>query len=101
MTRKQKTQRIIGIILLVTLILPVIVLSIPATYTEIVFYTNPASGLVESEYNEITYTPLVELLRAVDGTFGDISFLVVYAGLFALAVWLIVHSARRRLKDRG
>jgi len=85
MTRKQKAQRIIGIVLLVVLLVPVVILLRPATYVDYF-----------PVYTEHTYIPLVELLRTVDGTFDDVSFLAVYAGLLALAIWLIVRSTRYR-----
>lgn len=85
MTKKQKAQRIIGIVLLVTLLVPVIVMLRPMTYVDYF-----------PVYTEYTYIPLIELLRTVDGTFDDVSFLAVYAGLLALAIWLIVRSTRYR-----
>ena len=102
MNRKGKTQRAIGIVLLITLLVPVIMLSVSQTRTEIVFHEVRGPGMVtmiEPEYIEITYTPLVALLHTAKATFTDISFFVVYIGLFVLAVWLMVHSRRYKLKE--
>jgi hypothetical protein len=97
MTRRQKAQRIIGIVLLVVLAIPVVVLSIPATHTHIVLHESGGiPNIVTSEYVTVTYIPIIELLRTVDGTPDDVSFLAIYVGLFVLAIWLVVHSTRYR-----
>ena len=100
MSRKGKVQRVLGVVLLVVLIAPVIMLSIPRTYTELVFYETPMGpGLgdwITSEYVEVTYIPLVDIVRNSAITSIDIVFFVVYGGLFALAIWLMVHSRKYR-----
>lgn len=99
MIRKQKVQRAMGTILLVALIVPIVVLSVPATHTALVLSTDPETGLVKPVYIDVTYTPLIKLLGTVDGTPDDVSLLAVYAGLFGLAVWLIARSARPKVKE--
>ena len=99
MTKKQKAQRIIGVVLIVALFVPLVIMSIPVTYTEIVFSVDPATGITKPEFIDHTYIPLAKLLRTVDGTFDDVSLLVVYAGLFVLGIWLVVRSPRNRLKE--
>jgi len=97
MTKGQKAQRIIGIVLLVVLAIPVVVLSIPATHTDIIWHESGGiPNIITPEYVTVTYTPLIELLRTVDGTPDDVSFLAIYVGLFVLAIWLVVHSTRHR-----
>jgi len=103
MSRKGKAQRAIGIVLLVVLIVPVIMLSIPQTYTELVFYETPMGpGLgnwITSEYVEVTYIPLVNIVRYSAIMPIDIALFVMYGGLFALAIWLVIHSRRHKLKE--
>jgi len=100
MERKRKAQRIVGIVLLVVLLVPVIVLSIPRTYTQLVFHEVPMGpglgNMIESEYVEVTYIPLINVFQ--NSQFGpiDIAFMVGYIALFGLAIWLIVHSRRYR-----
>jgi hypothetical protein len=98
MERKRKTQRIVGIVLLVVLLVPVVIMSIPQTHTEIITHVIPGQfgDTLVPELVEITYIPLIALLRTADGTFDDVSFLTVYAGLLALSIWLIVRSTRSR-----
>ena len=87
--KKQRAQRIIGIVLLVALLVPVIVMLRPVTYIDYF-----------PVYAEYAYIPLVELLRTVDGTPDDVSFLATYAGIFTLAIWLMMRrSTRHRLKE--
>ena len=81
MSRKGKAQRVIGIVLLIALIAPVIVLSVPRTYTELVFYEVPVPGMVtmiESEYVEVTYIPLVNIVRNSAIVPIDIALFIVY-----------------------
>ena len=103
MSRKGKAQRVIGIVLLVMLIAPVIALSIPQTYTELVFRETPIGpGLgnwITSEYVEVTYIPLVNIVRNSAIQPIDIALFIIYGGLFALAVWLVIHSRRHKLKE--
>lgn len=102
MSKKGKIQRAIGIVLLVVLIVPVIMLSIPQTYTKLVFHEVPGPGMVtmiESEYVEITYIPLVNIVRYSAITPTDIALFIIYGGLFALAIWLAIHSRRHKLKE--
>lgn len=99
MTKRQKAQRIIGVMLIVALLIPIVVMSIPTTYTEIVFSVDPATGTTKPEFIDHTYIPLVALLRTVDGTFDDISFLAVYVGLFVLGIWLVVYNMKHKLKE--
>jgi len=102
MSRKGKIQRAMGIVLLVALLVPVVVLSIPQTYTKLVFYEVPGPGMVtmiESEYVEITYIPLVNIARYSAITPIDIVLFIIYGGLFALAVWLVIRSRRHKLKE--
>lgn len=97
MTKRQKAQRIIGIVLLVVLAIPVVVLGIPATHTGIIWHESGGiPNIITPEYVTVTYTPLIELLRTVDGTPDDVSFLAIYVGLFVLAIWLVVRSTRHR-----
>ena len=88
-----------GIVLLVVLLVPVIVLSIPQTYTELTFREVPGPGLttiLEPEYIEVTYIPLINVFQ--NSQFGpiDIAFMAGYVVLFGLAIWLILHSRRYR-----
>jgi hypothetical protein len=97
MAKRQKAQRIIGLVLLVVLAIPVVVLSIPATYTDVIWHESGGiPNIITPEYVTVTYTPLIELLRTVDGTPDDVSVLAIYVGLFVLAVWLVVHSTKHR-----
>lgn len=103
MSRRGKAQRAIGIVLLVALLVPVVMLSIPRAYTELVFYETPMGpGLgnwITSEYVEVTYIPLVDIVRNSTVTPIDVALFIVYGGLFALAIWLVVHSRRYKLKE--
>ena len=97
MTKRQKAQRITGIVLLVALAIPVVVLSIPATHTDIVWHESGGiPNIITPEYVTVTYTPIIELFR--NSTFApvDILFLIGYAGILALAIWLVVRSTRYR-----
>jgi len=97
MGKRQKAQRIIGIILLVALAIPVVVLSIPATHTDIIWHeSGGVPNIITPEYVTVTYTPLIELFRSSKFTSTDVLFLVGYAGLLVLGIWLIVHSGRYR-----
>jgi len=53
-------------------------------------------NMIESEYVEVTYIPLINVFQ--NSQFGpiDIAFMVGYITLFGLAIWLIVHSRRYR-----
>ena len=97
--RNKRVQKVAGVVLLVILLLPVIVMSIPATYTEIEFRPNPTTGIIETVYIDHEYVPIIDLLRGVDGTPDDVAVLGIYTCLFALTVWLVVHSARRKPKE--
>ena len=103
MSRKGKAQRVIGIVLLITLIAPIIMLSIPQTRMELVFYETPMGpGLgnwITSEFVEVTYIPLVNIIRDSAIAPVDIALFIIYGGLFALAVWLVIHSRRHKLKE--
>ena len=99
MTTKQKVQLVIGIVLLVALVAPVILLSVPRTYTGVGFVVEPGSPTVVPVVTDIVRVPLVIFFQAVDGTWDDVLFFVAYAGLLALAIWLVVRSRRRRLKE--
>ena len=102
MSRKGKIQRVAGIVLLALLLVPVVTLSIPQTRTEVAFHEVRGPGMVimiEPEYTEITYVPLVDIVRHSIITPLDVALFIAYGGLFALAVWLIAHSRRYRLKE--
>ena len=102
MSKRGIIQRVIGVALLVVLVAPVIMLSVPQTHTEIVFHEVRGPGMVtmiEPEYVEITYIPLVSIIRYSAITLSDVALFIVYGGLFALAIWLVVHSRKHRLKE--
>jgi len=100
MERKRKAQRVVGIVLLVVLLVPVIVLSIPRTDTQLVFHEDPMGpglgNMIQPEYVEVTYIPLINVFQ--NSTIGpaDIAGLAGYVALLGLAIWLIVHSRRYR-----
>ena len=95
--KAQKAQRVIGIVLLTVLTIPVVVLCIPVTHTDIVWHESGGiPNIITSEYITTTYIPLINNLQ--NSRFGslDIAFLVGYVALFGLAIWLIVHSRKRK-----
>ena len=94
----RKIRRVLGVVLLVFLIVPVVVLCIPATGTQLVILRSPGfPNLISTEYVEYTYIPLVELVRNQEVFYpSDIAFLVVYFSLYGLAIWLIRHRARNK-----
>lgn len=103
MSRKGKAQGAVGIVLLIILIAPIIMLSIPQTRTELVFHETPMGpGLgnwITSEYIEVTYIPLVDIVRNSAIAPTDVALFIAYGGLFGLAVWLVTHSRRHKLKE--
>lgn len=98
MSKKGKIQRVLGVVLLIVLIAPVIMLSIPQTRTEIVFHEIPTgmTSMIVPEYVEVTYIPLVNVFQNSSFGPGDIALIVGYVVLFALAIWLVVHSRKYR-----
>ncbi len=99
MAKRQKVQRVIGVILVIVLLTPVVILSIPRTYTGVGFSVDPSSGVTVPVVTEVTRVPLTLFFGAVDGTPDDVLFFIVYAGLFGLAVWLLVRSRKQQLKE--
>lgn len=99
MTKKQKALRAVGIVLLVALLAPIVILSIPRTYTGVGFSVDPSSGVTVPVVTDVTRVPITIFFAAVDGTPDDVLFFIVYAGLFGLAVWLLVRSTRQQLKE--
>ena len=99
MTTKEKMQLTIGIVLLVALVTPVILLSVPRTYTGVGFVVEPGSSTAVPVVTDVVRVPLVIFFQAVDGTWDDVLFFGVYAGLLALAIWLVVRGRRYRLKE--
>jgi len=94
----RKIRRVLGVILLVFLIVPVVVLCIPATGTQLVILRSPGfPNLISTEYVEYTYIPLVELVRNQEVFYpSDIALLVLYFGLYGLAVWMIRHRTKSK-----
>lgn len=101
MGRKRKAKRVIGIVLLIVLLVPVIVLSIPQTYTQLVLHEVPMGpglgSMIETEYVEVTYIPLINVFQ--NSQFGpiDIAIMVGYVALFGLGIWLVVRSSKQSL----
>jgi len=98
MERKRKAQRIVGLVLLVVLLVPVIILSIPSTYTEVIYHTSQDgfATIVEPEFVEIEYIPLINVFQNSQFSPIDIAFMVGYVAILGLAIWLIAHSRRYR-----
>lgn len=104
MGKKRKAQLIVGIALVVMLLVPVVVLTIPQTYTTLVFHEVPGPGMItmiESELVEISYIPLLVVLDQARPIPEDVAIIAGYIVLFGLGVWLIIHSRIQNLKLKG
>jgi len=101
MTRRGKIQRAVGIALVAMLLTPVVIMSIPQTHTIVVYHTTQHGFVteVDPEFIEVAYVPLISTLLSLQFDPTGIAFIVGYAVLFGLAIWLIVHGSRHKPKE--
>ena len=101
MTKKRQKRIVAGIVIMITLLIPVVVLSIPQTYTEVVYHTHQDgfATIVDPEYVEVTVIPLVHIVQNSTISPADKAGVAAYFAVFALAIWLVISGARRKSKE--